>query len=256
MYRTALYCQLAKMLLLSCVLFVTTDSAFSGTLVGVFDWPVRDKSAFTLTRVTDKDGILERAYERNAKVLLSMKGSRSDISDASGCFSYAIWKDRFDMESSARIMEYFNKGVIVGFYGPDEPHDWSCGPTYNDLGRICDYVHAKIPGLPCGYNAPPLWIKKGIRGTGNIDFIVRQGNFRKVSDWSSWAKDIMSNKKWFAGNIYLSVNGYTGSPGSSEVIKAVKSLCDAKPSGVLIWKWDYVLNFDMAEAISYCANAD
>jgi hypothetical protein len=35
--------------------------------------------------------------------------------------------------------------VLLGLYAIDEPHDWPCGPSFEDIDAACAYAGQKWP---------------------------------------------------------------------------------------------------------------
>lgn len=230
--------------------------ADADVLVGPFDWPIEGAHGYTLTRSVDSGNILERAKEKNVKVLWALKASRRHYS-TDGCFDYDKWERVFNKENLQRIRKFYSMNVIIGFYGIDEPHDWeACGPTADDLIKMCKYAKKNIENIPCGYNVDIEWLSKKGGMVHEFDFIYRQSNTRKTKDWSRW---LMKQKKLlheikYHGKLYVGINAYTGEPSDSEVSSALKVLCKEKPDAVLLWKWQYIKDLDLSEAVEYCRN--
>ncbi len=60
---------------------------------------------------------------RGGRVVLMMAGSELNYRDASGHFSYSMWKQRIDRFRGINFDSYINDGTIIGHYLLDEPQD-------------------------------------------------------------------------------------------------------------------------------------
>jgi hypothetical protein len=60
---------------------------------------------------------------RGGRVVLMMAGSETNYRDASGHFSYSMWKQRIDRFRGINFDSYINDGTIIGHYLLDEPQD-------------------------------------------------------------------------------------------------------------------------------------
>lgn len=218
-----------------------------GKLFGPFDYVPDGSQAYTLARLS---GIsqLHEAKAHNVKVLYAPSWW-SRVRDANGCLDVEVWKSDFDADAPG-MRPYVDDGTVIGLYALDEPHDQDCLPTKAQLTELCDYSRARFPDLPCGYNAPPAWME-GV----DVDYLFQQTNFTKTLDWSKWAEQQFRAASWFDGPIYLSINAYTGNPTDQQIIDAAIALCSTDAAGVMMWKWQYVSERDLSEAIEYCANA-
>lgn len=216
------------------------------------DW-IPDGRPYTLTRLNNNPAYFELARQHGVKAFATV-GGKSSYTDPQGCFDLSMWQANFDRRWSDALTGYLSDSTLVGLYAMDEPHDWSCGPSFDDLDAICAYVHSQIPALPCGFNAPVSWLAQGAPYQ-HIDFLFTQTNFVRVSDWAAWAQNVFAAAQgWHNGPVYLSINADIGSPTDEQVNEAAIDLCASGANGVMMWKWSpYVINRDLTEAIEFCA---
>lgn len=225
-----------------------TSEPTAGKPFGVFNWVPGPGWPFTATRLGRSLADLERARQQETRVLVALTGSHGNYTDESGCFDLPAWRDALD-RSVTGIQSYVNDGTIYGLYAVDEPHDWenrSCGPDWGDLNSACSYAHSILPGIRCGYNAPPSWLHQqeaawpGDPMPMSIDFIFIQTNFLRVRDgpaWAAWANEQLAEAAWSGRPVWLSINAYTGEPTAVQIRDAAIALCESEAVGVMIWKW-------------------
>ena len=113
------------------------------------------------------------------KALVALTGSKKNYSDARGCFQLGMWKQALDRHDAARIQSLVDQGVLLGLYAIDEPHDWPCGPSFEDIDAACAYAGQKWPNLKCGVNAPPAWLKPGASKLTHVGFLFFQYSNKK-----------------------------------------------------------------------------
>lgn len=205
---------------------------------GPFNWPPSDNwSMFTASRLGRTLSQYEDARQRGVTVLAALTGGHSSYTDANGCFSVQMWRNALDRNDLAALQSYVDDGTIGGLYAIDEPHDWgnSCGPTHADIDAICAYAEQQLPGILCGVNSPPSWLAG--YDYEHLGFIFTQTNFRRTSDWSVWADEQFAAASWFPGDVWLSINAYTGSPTAAQIQDAGIALCQSQAAGVMMWKW-------------------
>jgi len=191
------------------------------------------------------------------RVLVALTGGRSGYTDSDGCFSLEMWRAALDRNDLAAVQPYVNDGTVAGLYAVDEPHDWSCGPTYTELNEVCRYANGRLPGIRCGFNAPPAWLADGLGETDfdQLGYLFTQTNFQRTSDWSGWAERQIDEAAWFDGPLWLSMNVVTGNPTVAQIQDAGVALCQAG-DGVMMWRWP--TGFDrpgMAEVMQEIATA-
>jgi len=214
-----------------------TPEPSAGKPFGPFNWvPDSDWSMFTASRLGRDLSHYEAARQHGVKVLAAWTGGHSGYTDANGCFSLEMYKNVFDRLNLTAFQPYIDDGTIALFYAMDEPHDYSCGPSFADLDAICQYVHEAAPGLKCGFNAPVSWMAQGAPYE-HIDVLFTQTNFQRTSDWAAWAEQQFADAAWFDGDVWLSINAYTGSPTAAQIHDAAIALCKSQAAGVMIWKW-------------------
>jgi len=209
-----------------------------GKLFGPFNWPVDDTWPFTVTRLGRDLSQYEDAYQRGVAVLAAITGGHSGYTDSDGCFSLEMYKGVVDRQNLAAFQGYVDNGTIVAFHAMDEPHDFGeCGPTFEDLNEICKYIHLQLPGAKCLFNAPPAWLAQGQDVLTDLDLLFTQTNFQRTEDWVAWAEQQFEDAAWFSGDMWLSVNGYTGGPTAQQIRDAVIDLCRSDAVAVMIWKY-------------------
>lgn len=222
----------------------------AGKPFGPFNWPasLADDWPFTVSRLgyygEQSLPELDAASRNGVSVLVAMTGGRRRYTDTDGCFSLEMWKDEFNRRDLNILIPYIDSRTIVGLYAMDEPHDWSCGPTYTELNEICGYVHSKIPNLPCGFGgASPAWYEQGLNETdfSDLDYILVQYSLRfaPVQEWIDFQ---FEHVDWFHGDVWLSMNIYAYSPTPQEIRDTGIALCQSDAVGVTMWKWP--LRFD------------
>jgi len=228
--------------------------------IGPFDWIPDGGQAYTLTRLGDNPANLEAARANGVQVFAALTGSKSHYTDGDGCFDVQMWKDELDRRDLPAIQPFVDDGTIIGLYAIDEPHDWECGPSFEELNEVCWYAHQRLPGIACGFNAPPAWLApgaqqalSGVSPLAELDFLFTQTNFQRTQDWSAWAEAQFADAAgWFDGPIYLSINAQLGDPTEQEIEVAAIDLCQSDAAGVMMWKWEYVEDYDLAGAIAVC----
>jgi hypothetical protein len=202
---------------------------------GPFDFPPRlaDEWPFTATRGGNRPGELQAAREGGITVLVALTGSKSGYSDPHGCFSLELWQAALDRHDMDAIQPYVEDGTIAGLYAVDEPYDWDCGPTYPQLDQMCAYAQGRLPGIRCGFNAPPFWLAQGLGETdyAHLGFIFTQSNFRQTQDWSAWAAAQLDEARQInpAWPVYLSINVITDMPSPEQVQEAGIALRQTAP---------------------------
>lgn len=222
---------------------------------GPFDWVPDGEKDYTLTRVGNKIEYLKAAQMYHAKAFIALTGSRWRYTDEKGCFDLQMWKDELDRQDLNGIQPFVDDGTVIGLYAVDEPNDWDCGPSYEELNEICRYAHQRLPGIACGFNEKPAWLASGSDRLTELDYLFVQTNFNKTKNWTAWAQEKFNEAEWFDGPVYLSINAYTGNPTVEQVENAAIELCQSNAAGVLIWKWDYIQEYDLSLAISTCAGS-
>jgi hypothetical protein len=234
----------------------------TGKPFGPFNWPasLADEWPFTASRLGyyNEQSLpeLDAASRNGVSVLVAMTGGRRRYTDANGCFSLQMWKDEFDRRDLTPLLPHVDDGTVIGLYAMDEPHDWSCGPTYIELDEICAYVHSKIPNLPCGFGgASPAWFEQGLGETdfSNVDYILVQYSLRyaPVQEWIDYQ---LGHAGWFHGDVWFSMNIDAYSPTPQQIQDTCIALCQSDAAGVTMWKWP--LHFDepgMREAMENIA---
>jgi len=221
----------------------TTVASPMGKLYGPFDW-VPDGTPYTLTRLSSTAS-LDEAQSQGVKVLFAPSWW-SRVRDSNGCLDVQKWKSDFDADVPS-LQPYVDDGTVIGIYALDEPHDQGCIPTKAQLTELCDYSKSRFPGLSCGYNAPPDFME----GVG-VDYLFTQTNFIKTQDWGTWAQAKLNEAAWFNGPVYLSINAYTGNPSAEQIENAAIALCQSNAAGVMMWKWDFLQDYDLSRAIFVC----
>jgi len=203
---------------------------FPPTVAG---WP------FNFSRLGNNLADLQAAKERGFKVLVALTGGKSGYTDGNGCFSLSMWKARLDANNLAAIQSYVDDGTIAGLYAIDEPHDWSCGPSFTDLNAVCAYAHLRLPDIACGFNAPPAWLAPGAAQLNELDYLLTQTNFSRTRDWAAWAEEQAGwTEQYFSGRpLYLSMNIVTYSPTPAQIQAAGEALCRSSAQLVTMWKW-------------------
>ena len=231
----------------------TSTPALTEKLFGPFDWVPDGNKNYTLTRVGKKVEVLEEARAHNVKAFIALTGSRWRYTNNNGCFDLQMWKDELDRQDLAGIQPFIDDGTVIGLYAIDEPNDWDCGPSYEELNEVCLYAHQRLPGIACGFNEKPAWLASGSDKLEELDYLFVQTNFNRVQDWSAWAQEKLDEAAWFDGPVYLSINAYTGNPSAKQIENAAIALCQSNATGVMLWKWDYIQDYDLSLAISSCA---
>jgi hypothetical protein len=91
---------------------------------------------------------------RGGRVVLMMAGSEVNYKDASGHFSYSMWKQRIDRFRGVDFDSYINDGTIIGHYLLDEPQDptnWNGVPvtpaTVDQMGQYSKQLWPKMATL-------------------------------------------------------------------------------------------------------------
>ena len=113
------------------------------------------------------------------KALVALTGNRKNYSDWRGCFQLSMWKQTLDRQDAPLIQRLVDQGVLLGLYAIDEPHDWVCGPSFEDIDAACAYAGQKWPKLKCGVNTPPGWLKPGREKLSHIGFLFFQYSNKK-----------------------------------------------------------------------------
>jgi len=228
-----------------------------GKPFGPFNWvPGDDWSMFTASRLGRDLSHYEAARQQGVTVLAAFTGGHGAYTDSNGCFSVQMWQDALDRNNLAALQPYVDDGTIGGLYAIDEPHDWGndCGPTLADIDTICAHAEERLPGILCGVNAPVSWL--GGHDYQHLGFIFTQTNFQRTSDWAAWAERQFADAAWFDGDVWLSINAYTGSPTAAQIRDAAIALCQSDAVGVMMWKWgmpDFDLLPGMRQAMEEAA---
>jgi len=229
---------------------VQLGAAPEGKLFGVFNFPPEEKAdwPFTATRLGGDPAKLSAAASAKMKVLVALTGSKKGYTDSKGCFSQSLWRARLDEAPAETIRKYVESGTIIGLYAIDEPHDWgksgSCKEvSYTDIDAACGYARQKWPGISCGVNSPPGWLKKGLKETSfsHLGFLFTQYNTSR-GNVDHWIDKQLKDAGWFKGKIYLSINTVANSPSTNELLKAGTALCKAPINGVFMWRWPEGIN--------------
>jgi hypothetical protein len=210
-----------------------------------------------LTRIGYDLAALEATRQHGLKAFIVLTGAHSNYTDAGGCFSLSMWKAALDRRDAASILPYVQDGTIIGLYAVDEPYDWgnSCGPSFVELDAACEYAHQQLPGIACGYNAPPAWMAQGAPYQ-HIDYLFTQSNFQRTQDWQTWANNQLADAAWFVGPLYLSINVSEYNASTSQIQAAGVALCRSQATGVMMWKWpDRFSEAGMREAMAAIAAA-
>ena len=192
------------------------------------DWP------FTVSRAGPED--MSQLQGAGLKGLVALTGSKKNYSDASGCFQLGMWKQALDRHDAAHIQSLVDQGVLLGLYAIDEPHDWPCGPSFEDIDAACAYAGQKWPALKCGVNAPPAWLKPGASKLTHVGFLFFQYSNKKGTP-AEWLKEQLADASWFHGDIWLSIQLLQPRLSVSEFRNAGLTFCNARPAGLLMWKW-------------------
>jgi len=214
----------------------------SSKLFGPFDIPPTQAGGwpFSVTRYAYQPQELDAACRNGLKVLIALTGGHNRYTDENGCFSLDMWKAALDANDLNGVQPYVDNGTIVGLYAIDEPHDWGndCGPTYSDLNAVCEYAHARLPGIACGVNTSPEWLEQGLGETdfGAFDYLFTQYNWRQ-GDIHEWINRQFAHARWFDGDIWLSLNVVASNPTPAQIEEVGVALCQANVRGVTMWKW-------------------
>lgn len=192
------------------------------------DWPI------AVTRTSYRNLAVSRT--EGLSVLLALTGNRSSFSDRNGCFDLAMWKGQIDRHDAAFIRDYVDSGTIVGLYAIDEPHDWPCGPSIEDIDAACAYALSKWPGLRCGVNAPPAWLRPGLGRLDHLGFILVQYSQRQ-GEVDAWLRKQMDDAAWFQGELWFSIQFFDPRLSMSQLVEIGAKFCAVRPRGVMLWKW-------------------
>lgn len=205
-------------------------------LLGVFDFPPEqaDKWPIAVTRVSAAG--LEASRAAGMRVLVALTGGRRNFSDSRGCFSLERWKRALDRHDPRAIARFVEDGTIVGLYAMDEPHDWECGPTFEEIDSACGYALSKWPNLPCGVNAPPGWLAHGRERLHHLGFLFTQYSLRR-GDVQTWVDRQIADAGWFRGDLWLSIQVLKPEMSAKQFELAGVVLCKVAPRGVFLWKW-------------------
>jgi hypothetical protein len=210
---------------------------------GPFDFPptLGDDWPFSASRLRNDPDLLEAARERGFTVLIALTGSKSRYTDADGCFDLEMWQATLDDHDMTELQPFVDDGTIDGLYAIDEPFDWDCGPTYAQLDQVCAYAQERLPGIRCGFNAPPSWLAEGLDETdyAHVGFFFTQANFSIARDWSAWAAQQIADARGInvALPVYLSMNVISYPPSAAQLQEAGIALCGSEADAVFMWEW-------------------
>lgn len=182
------------------------------------------------------------AAENNIKVIL-VHLARPAMTDESGCFSPTIYRQSLDAYLDPVVLApYVADGTIIGFMPIDEPHDWSvpCGPTHAHLNRICAYVHQRVDGLKCGYNARFDWLELGADQLDQLDYIWTQYNPHRYPDTQAWLAYQDAHSEWHAGPRIYSLSTVHNTLTLPEIQSYATALCYSRAQLVSITQWGSV----------------
>ena len=232
------------------------SAAKPATFLGVFGLPPEQAGnwPFAVTRASPDD--VFRLQGTGLRALVALTGSKRNYSDARGCFQLALWKQALDRHDAARIQGLVDQGVLKGLYAIDEPHDWPCGPSFEDIDAACAYANQKWPALPCGVIAPPAWLKPGASRLKHLGFLFFQyANSR--GDPDAWIRKQLADASWFKGDIWLSIQLLSPRMSVGEFRATALRFCAAHPTGLLMWKWseEWFAQPGVASAMQDVANA-
>lgn len=233
-----------------------TPAARPSTFLGVFSLPPEQANnwPFAVTRASPED--VFRLQGTDLRALVALTGAKRTYSDAKGCFQLALWKQALDRQDPVRIQALVDQGVLKGLYAIDEPHDWPCGPSFEDIDAACAYANQKWPNLPCGVNAPPAWLRPGAAKLKHLGFLFFQyANNRGDSD--AWLQKQLSDASWFKGDLWLSIQILRPRMGVAEFRTTALRFCAVHPKGLLMWKWsdEWFAQPGVASAMRDVANA-
>ena len=224
----------------------------TGKMFGPMNFPPTTEGwPFNFSRLSNNLVDLQNAKAKGFHVLVALTGGKSGYTDSNGCFSLQMWKNRLDANDLAAIQPYVDGGTIVGLYAIDEPHDWTCGPTFTQLDELCTYARQKLPDVKCGFNAPPAWLAGKV---SEIDYILTQSNFGRTRDWVAWATE---QAGYFPDlPLFLSMNVVTYEPTPAQIREAGIALCNSRAIGVTMWKYPDRFSLPgMKEAMETIADA-
>lgn len=232
------------------------SAARPATFVGVFGLPPEQANnwPFAVTRASPED--VFRLHGTGLRALVALTGAKRNYSDAKGCFQLALWKQALDRQDPARIQTLVDQDVLKGLYAIDEPHDWACGPSFEDIDAACAYANQKWPKLACGVNAPPAWLKPGAGKLKHLGFLFFQyANNR--GDPGAWIKKQLADAAWFKGDIWLSIQLLSPRMSVGEFRASALRFCAERPAGLLMWKWseEWFAQAGVAAAMQDVANA-
>ncbi|MGN6392133.1 MAG: hypothetical protein ACTHM9_07795 [Gemmatimonadales bacterium] len=135
---------------------------------------------------------------RGGRVVLMMAGSEVNYKDASGHFSFSMWKQRIDRFRGVNFDSYITDGTIIGHYLLDEPQDptnWNGVPvtaaTVDQMGQYSKQLWPKMATLvrtePKFFPSAPkyvdaAWAQYVARFGNASDYIQKVVNDAKARD--------------------------------------------------------------------------
>ena len=100
---------------------------------------------------------------RGGKVVLMFAGNEQYYKDASGHFSFSMWKARIDRFRTTNFSSYVTDGTIVAHYLIDEPNDpvnWNGQPVpASTLEQMAQYSKQLWPSMPTVVRVDPAYLR-------------------------------------------------------------------------------------------------
>ncbi len=214
----------------------TACARASQSPLGVFEFPPEQADKWPVTTTRSGPAKLEQSRAAGLQVLLALTGAKKNYSDRWGCFDLRLWKQELDRHDASRIQSFVATGTVIGLYAIDEPHDWFCGPSFAEIDAACAYANLKWPALPCGVNAPPGWLQRGRDQLRHLGFLFFQYSSRR-GDPGAWLERQLKDAAWFKGDVWLSIQILRPQLSVEEFRQAGVAMCQARPRGLMLWKW-------------------